>query len=254
MSEEDQDLKARILQGGLPKHIAIIMDGNGRWAQSRGLPRNAGHRAGVEALRRVVRAGAELEIPVLTLYAFSTENWKRPAEEVKALMDLLVEYLEKDRRELLDANVSVRVIGHPEELPPLTRRAVNQVVRQTKGRERTLNVALNYGGRREIVDACRQLAAAAVNGVISPDDIDEAMFASRLGTAGQPDPDLLIRPSGEMRISNFLLWQLAYTEIYVTPVYWPDFTADDLYRAILAYQGRHRRFGGIVNSGGESPC
>jgi undecaprenyl diphosphate synthase len=252
MSEEQA--KSRLLAGELPRHIAIIMDGNGRWAQARGLPRHAGHRAGVEALRRVVRAGQDLDIPVLTLYAFSTENWKRPAAEVKGLMDLLMEYLEEDREELLAAGVAVNVIGHLEELPPLTRRAVERVVRQTRGRPRTINVALNYGGRREIVDACRRLAQAALSGALRPEAIDEARFAAELDTAGQPDPDLLIRTGGELRLSNFLLWQLAYTELYVTPVPWPDFTAQDLHAAILAYQGRHRRFGGTGEGGGAVPC
>jgi len=250
----EQPAQPCMLEGRLPRHIAIIMDGNGRWAQARGLPRHAGHRAGVEALRRVVRAGNDLDIPVLTVYAFSTENWKRPATEVKGLMDLLVEYLEEDHDELLAANVTVNVIGHWQELPVLTRRAVERVVRETRGRARTINVALNYGGRREIVDACRRLVQAALAGAVRPEAIDEARFAQELGTAGQPDPDLLIRTAGELRLSNFLLWQLAYTELYVTPVHWPDFTADDLHTAILAYQSRQRRFGGIGEGGGEGGC
>jgi undecaprenyl diphosphate synthase len=249
VSVDEAELRARIDSGRLPGHIAIIMDGNGRWAQARGLPRTAGHRAGVEALRRVVRAGSELGIPILTVYAFSTENWKRPAEEVRALMDLLVEWEARDREELLRAGVSVRVLGHYEQLPVAARRAVDSITRQTQGRSRILNVALNYGGRQEIIDACRELAAAAAEGRLRPADIDEDLFASKLSTAGQPDPDLLIRPSGEMRVSNFLLWQLAYTEIYVTPVLWPDFGPRELYEAVLSYQRRERRFGGLGRDG-----
>lgn len=247
-------MRAAVLEGPMPKHVAIIMDGNGRWAQAKQLGRYEGHRAGVRALRRVVRAGADLEIPFLTVYAFSTENWKRPRQEVRSLMNLLVEYVEADKDELLEEGVSVNVIGHPEELPLAARQAANEICRQTRGRSRTLNVALNYGGRREIIDACRELAQAARSGRIKPEAINEELFASHLYTAGQPDPDLLIRPSGEMRLSNFLLWQLAYTEIYVTPVLWPDFSAEHLYHAILSYQGRDRRFGGLSHQVEDGSC
>lgn len=246
-----EELRSAVLSGPMPKHIAIIMDGNGRWAHARKLGRYQGHRAGVDALRRIMRAGARLEIPILTVYAFSTENWKRPQEEVRALMNLLVEYVDTDSEELLSQDISVNVIGHPEELPLAARQAVHQVCRRTRGRSRRLNVALNYGGRREIIDACRELAAAVHKGELAPEAISEEMFARHLYTAGQPDPDLLIRPSGEMRISNFLLWQLAYTELYVTPVLWPDFDAKHLYEAILAYQSRDRRYGGLSKGQAE---
>lgn len=236
--------------GRLPRHIAIIMDGNGRWAKKRGLPRVAGHRAGVEALRGVVRACGELGIDVLSLYAFSTENWKRPREEVDALMNLLVEYLRREVEELCRSNVRVRVMGQLGELPPAARREVLSAMDRTKDNTGlVVNLALNYGGRREIVEAARALAVKAREGNLDPADIDERVFAAHLYTAGLPDPDLLIRPGGEVRVSNFLLWQVAYTELWVTPVFWPDFSRAHLEEAIAAYQGRRRRFGGLDDNG-----
>ncbi|MBX6377681.1 MAG: isoprenyl transferase [Clostridia bacterium] len=230
----------------LPRHIAIIMDGNGRWAQRRGLSRTAGHRAGVEALREVVKGCAELGIEYLTLYAFSTENWRRPRSEVMALWDLLVESLDRRLDELDERGVRILVIGEAGRLPPRVRAAVARAVSRTADNTGlTLILALNYGGRREIVAAVRAIAREVRAGRLDPSDIDEATVERHLYTAGIPDPDLLIRPSGELRVSNFLLWQLAYTEFWVTPVLWPDFGRRELEEAIRAYQGRERRFGGL---------
>jgi len=231
----------------IPRHVAIIMDGNGRWATERNLPRVAGHRAGVEALRDVVKACRELGIEILTLYAFSTENWKRPREEVDALMDLLVEYLRRDIGELMANGVQIRVIGAIDELPPAAREELNRAVELTRENRDLITVlALNYGGRREIVEAARRLARKVQEGKISWEQVDEALLEQHLYTAGLPDPDLLIRPSGEMRLSNFLLWQMAYTEIFVSPVFWPDFRRAELMEAIAAYGRRERRFGGVT--------
>ncbi|MBO8137062.1 MAG: isoprenyl transferase [Desulfotomaculum sp.] len=230
----------------LPKHIAIIMDGNGRWAQRRGMPRTYGHKAGVESLREIVRACNELKIPVLTVYAFSTENWKRPREEVDALMDLLVEYVYKEIDELDRNKVQVRAIGRIHKLPEKCQQAVAFARERTKDNDGLiLNLALNYGGRSELVDAVRSILQMTADKKISIKDIDEQLISSHLYTAGLPDPDLLIRPSGDFRISNFLLWQLAYTEFWYTDVMWPDFRKEDLLRAIYDYQNRERRFGGL---------
>lgn len=233
-------------KGSGPRHVAIIMDGNGRWAVQRGLPRALGHRAGIDALRRVVRAAPDLGVEVLTVYAFSTENWGRPADEVSALMNLLVEYLRSETSELRGEGVSIRTIGDIEGLPPECQTALCEAIAETRGGRRLiLNLALNYGGRAEIVRAARKLAREVGAGRLEPDAIDEARFAEALDTAGLPEPDLLIRASGEERISNFLLWQLAYTEIFVTPVLWPDFDKEALQTAITAYSHRDRRYGGI---------
>lgn len=233
----------------LPRHVAVIMDGNGRWARQRGLPRPAGHRAGVEAVRRVVEAASRLGIPYLTLYAFSTENWRRPRAEVRSLMNLLVEAMQRYLRELDEKGVRVRVIGEVAELPPGARAAVEEAQRQTAGNEGLqLTFAINYGGRREIVEAARTLMRRAAAGEMRPEDLDEEGFARCLYTHDIPDPDLLIRPSGEMRISNFLLWQMAYAEIWVTPVLWPDFDLEELVRALRSYQARERRFGGLAGA------
>lgn len=230
----------------LPKHIAIIMDGNGRWARTRGLPRAMGHRAGVESLREIVRTCTELEISVLTVYAFSTENWRRPQEEVDVLMDLLSEYLRKELDELHRHGIQIRPIGRIQELPPGARDELERAVRVTgKNNRLILNIALNYGGRAEILDATRELIKEATEGKLHPDAIDEERFSGALYTRGLPDPDLLIRPSGEMRLSNFLLWQLAYTEFWVTDVYWPDFRRGHFLQALVDYQSRDRRFGGL---------
>ncbi|HHY95553.1 MAG TPA: isoprenyl transferase, partial [Firmicutes bacterium] len=221
------------------------MDGNGRWAERRGLPRLAGHRAGVESVRQIVKAAGELGIEVLSLYAFSTENWRRPPAEVAGLMELLVEYVEKEVKSLIENGVRIRVIGHPEELPPAAYAAIQRAVQDTaNGTKTQVVIALNYGGRREIVDACRRLLEAVRSGRAGP-EVQEEDFAFYLDTAGLPDPDLLVRPSGELRISNFLLWQAAYTEFWFTPVLWPDFRPVHLAEAIADYQHRRRRFGGL---------
>ncbi len=241
----------------LPRHVAIIMDGNGRWARRRGLPRPAGHRAGVEAVRRVVEASSRLGIRYLTLYAFSTENWRRPQAEVTSLMGLLVEAMRRYLRELDEKDVRVRVIGELEGLPPQARAAVEEALTVTADNGGLqLTFAINYGGRREILEAARSLMRLAAAGTLRPEDLDEDAFRRFLYTADLPDPDLLIRPSGEMRISNFLLWQTAYAEIWVTPVLWPDFGFDTLVQALRDYQARERRFGGLAapGAGGDVPC
>jgi undecaprenyl diphosphate synthase len=226
----------------LPQHIAVIMDGNGRWAAQRHLPRVEGHRAGIESVRDVVEGSARVGIKVLTLYAFSVENWKRPMTEVSTLMKLLKRYLRLELNTLLRNDIRFRVIGREEELAPDVRRELKMAEEKTAGSSgMQFNIALNYGGRAEIVEAARRAIAAGISG----DALDEQRFSDFLYTAGQPDPDLLIRTSGEMRVSNFLLWQIAYAEIWVTDTLWPDFRKRDLLEAILAYQKRDRRYGGI---------
>ena len=230
----------------MPKHIAIIMDGNGRWAQAKGLPRAAGHRAGVESLREVVDNCSRIGVEYLTVYAFSTENWKRPKEEVNILMDLLVEYLYKEVEELDSKNVRVFAIGCLEELPQTAQQALQKSMEKTSANTGLqLNLALNYGGRAEITYAVNKLARLVKEELINPDQIDQDLIAANLFTAGMPDPDLLIRPSGDFRVSNFLLWQLAYTEFWHTPVLWPDFRQEHLFEALDSYQKRQRRFGGL---------
>ena len=229
----------------LPAHVAIIMDGNGRWAAQRHLPRVEGHRAGIDSVRDVVETSARLGIDVLTIYAFSIENWKRPRAEINTLMTLLKRYLRLELGLLLENNIRFRVIGRKEELAPDVQRELDIGVQRTAGNTGMLfNIALNYGGRAEIVDAARRALEAGVR----PDELDEQRFAGFLYTAGQPDPDLLIRTSGEMRVSNFLLWQIAYSEIWVTETLWPDFRCRHLLEAIVAYQKRDRRYGGIKPS------
>jgi undecaprenyl diphosphate synthase len=226
----------------MPRHIAVIMDGNGRWAAQRHLPRVEGHRAGIESVRDIVESSARLDIGVLTLYAFSVENWKRPITEVSTLMSLLKRYLRLELNTLMRNNIRFRVIGRDEELAPDVRRELKMAEEQTAANAGMLfNIALNYGGRAEIVEAARRAIASG----ISAADLDEQHFSEFLYTAGQPDPDLLIRTSGEMRVSNFLLWQIAYAEIWVTDTLWPDFRKRHLLEAILAYQKRDRRYGGI---------
>ncbi len=237
-------LLAQIDLGRLPQHIAVIMDGNGRWAKKRRLPRIAGHRAGIRTVREAVEACARLGVPYLTLYAFSIENWKRPHTEIKLLMALLREYLKKEIAELNRQNIRLGVIGRIGELPKSVRRDL-QIALEKTGRNTgmRLTLALNYGARAELVDAVRSLAERLKhNGSVA---IDEATFTEYLYTRGLPDPDLLIRTSGEMRLSNFLLWQVAYSEIWVTETLWPDFTQKDLFQAILDYQKRERRYGGL---------
>ena len=226
----------------LPRHVAVIMDGNGRWAAQRHLPRVEGHRAGIDSVRDVVEGSARLGIQVLTLYAFSVENWKRPMTEVSTLMSLLKRYLRLELNTLLRNNIRFHVIGRDEELAPDIRAELKAAEVKTASNTGMLfNIALNYGGRAEIVEAARRLLAAQIR----PEELDEQRFAGFLYTAGQPDPDLLIRTSGEMRVSNFLLWQIAYAEIWVTDTLWPDFRKRDLLEAVLAYQKRDRRYGGI---------
>lgn len=232
------------MENNLPRHIAIIMDGNGRWAKRRGLPRTLGHRAGIKSVRRIVEACVELKIPVLTLYAFSVENWKRPKREIDTLMRLLSEFLEKEIDEMNEHNIRFTAIGRTEELPDFVRQRLERTITATaKNTGLTLNLALNYGGRSEIVDAVRKIAADVKQDHLRPDDIDEAFFSRYLYTHALPDPDLLIRTSGEMRLSNFLLWQISYSEIYVTGKFWPDFTKKDLEEAIREFRRRERRFG-----------
>ncbi len=240
---EHSDLLGKIDMASLPAHIAIIMDGNGRWAGKSGLPRVAGHRAGIRAVREVVEGSAELGIPVLTLYAFSAENWKRPRAEVSTLMALLKEYLNKEIESIHRNNIQFRTIGRTAELDPSVQRELEKgIVRTASNTGMIFNVALNYGGRAEIVDAVnRILKDRTAEGT----PLTESDFSKYLYTAGLPDPDLLIRTSGEMRISNFLLWQIAYAEIYVTDALWPDFGKKDLYGALIAFQKRERRYGGL---------
>ncbi|BDG59381.1 isoprenyl transferase [Caldinitratiruptor microaerophilus] len=236
-------------EGGLPqgpRHVAIIMDGNGRWAAERGQPRIAGHRAGVESIRHVVRACPDLGIEVLTLYAFSTENWKRPRAEVEALMALLLEYFHREVDQLREAGVQIRVMGRVHELPPPQRQAVEEAVRRTRGGRRLLlNLALNYGSHAELVDAFRAILDKVRRGELRPEDVDEAVIGQHLYTAGLPDPDLIIRTGGEMRLSNFLLWQAAYAELWITPVFWPDFRREHLEQAVRDFVQRERRFGAV---------
>ena len=228
----------------LPRHVAIIMDGNGRWARQRCLPRVAGHRAGVRAVRETVEIAARLGIEILTLYAFSQENWKRPATEVGTLMALLREFLKKELNELVGNNIRLSVIGRTNELEPAVRRDVERALETTASNEgMELCVALSYGGRTEILDACRSIVRSGLD----VEQLDSATFASHLYTAGRPDPDLLIRTSGEMRVSNFLLWQIAYTEIWVTETLWPDFRRRQLFEALLEFQRRERRYGGLAH-------
>ncbi len=243
---EVENLLKIIDKNKLPKHIAIIMDGNGRWAQKRDFPRKIGHRAGVESLRDIVKVCSELNIQVLTVYAFSTENWKRPREEVNVLMELLVEYVDKEIEELCQNGVRVNPIGRLEELPPSVQQALNVALERTRvNNGLILNLALNYGGRSELVDAVRAIAVKVKERKLETVHIDDKVVSDHLYTAGQPDPDLLIRPSGDFRISNFLIWQLAYTEFWLTSVLWPDFRRVHLLRALVDYQQRERRFGAL---------
>jgi undecaprenyl diphosphate synthase len=241
--DSDEALARQVNFERLPAHVAIIMDGNGRWAAQRHLPRVEGHRAGIDSVRDTVETAARLGIKVLTLYAFSVENWKRPAAEISTLMMLLKRYLRLELSTLLKNDIRFQVIGRIEDLPRDVQEELRNGVKRTAASGGMLfNIALNYGGRAEIVDAARR----AIESGVSPADLDERIFAEFLYTAGQPDPDLLIRTSGEMRVSNFLLWQIAYAEIYVTETLWPDFRRRHLLEAVLAYQKRERRYGGIT--------
>jgi undecaprenyl diphosphate synthase len=237
-------LLAQIDLDRLPQHVAVIMDGNGRWAKKRRLPRIAGHRAGIRAVRQAVEACARLGVPYLTLYAFSIENWKRPHTEISLLMDLLREYLKKEIRELNRQNIRLGVIGRIRDLPAPVQRDLQTALEKTrKNTGLRLTLALNYGARAELVDAVRALVEMVRDNGETP--IDEATLSDHLYTRDLPDPDLLIRTSGELRLSNFLLWQVAYSEIWVTDTLWPDFTQNDLFQAIIDYQKRERRYGGL---------
>jgi undecaprenyl diphosphate synthase len=246
VAADEAALFEAIRQQPLPRHVAVIMDGNGRWAGLRGLPRVAGHREGVKTARATVRAAGRLGLGYLTLYAFSSENWARPAAEVSFLMRLLESSVDQELPDLIDNNVRLRTLGDLATLDEGVRRSVERAVRATEGNTGlTLLIALNYGGRRELVRAVRTLAAGVARGALAPDAIDEASIAGALDTADVPDPDLLIRTSGEYRLSNFLLWQVAYTELLILPTLWPDFSPRDLYGAVAEYQRRSRRFGGL---------
>ncbi len=234
----------QISKDKLPRHIAIIMDGNGRWAEKRSLNRIAGHRTGIKKAKDVIRYCRELGVQVLTLYAFSTENWKRPEREIKALMTLLKRFLRAEGEKLIQNNIRLNTIGNINDLPEDVAEVLNEVMLKTKNNTgMVLNAALSYSGRSEIIQAVKKIAGHVQQGKMTPKQINEEVFSRYLFTSGLPDPDLLIRTSGELRISNFLLWQMAYTEIYVTDVLWPDFTQKDLMDAIKDYQRRERRFG-----------
>ncbi|MBF0582662.1 MAG: di-trans,poly-cis-decaprenylcistransferase [Magnetococcales bacterium] len=231
----------------LPRHIAIVMDGNRRWARARFLPRVEGHRQGVRAVRRTVDACIAFNIPALTLYTFSSENWKRPKEEVSSLMNLLAYHLRDEMESLVADQVCFRALGRVHELPDVIQQQVQALEERTRHNTKLqFNIAVNYGGRQELVDAARSLVREAMAGTLSPEDVTEALISQRLTTAGLDDPDLLIRTGGEQRISNFLLWQMAYTELVFLPVFWPDFNADHLRQAIEEFGGRERRFGAAV--------
>lgn len=231
----------------IPKHIAIIMDGNGRWAKAQGKVRTFGHQKGAETLKTIVRAADAIGVKAISAYAFSTENWKRPITEVNFIMDLLSRYLTSEIQEFNENNVQVRFLGSREGLPPVVIEKMDNAIRETKNNTGIiLNLAINYGGQAEILQAVQKIAQEAKDGSLDVSAIDKQVFEDHLYTAGLPAPDLLIRPGGDLRISNFLLWQIAYAEIWTTKTYWPDFTPDHLVEAILAYQGRERRFGGLV--------
>jgi undecaprenyl diphosphate synthase len=243
---EEESLVRAIDFSRLPRHVAVIMDGNGRWAKLRHKPRVEGHRAGIAAVRDSVETSARLGLEVLTLYAFSVENWKRPKAEVSTLMGLLKRYLRMELDTLLRNDIRFQVIGRSEELPDDVKRELDRGIEKTRNSKGLLfNIALNYSGRAEIADAVKQLAAEVVKGSREIEAIDERAISNHLYTAGQPDPDLLIRTSGELRISNFLLWQIAYAEIWVTDVLWPDFRRRHLLQSVIDYQKRERRYGGI---------
>jgi undecaprenyl diphosphate synthase len=248
---QERELLDRLDLGRLPRHLAIIMDGNGRWARARQLPRVEGHRAGIRAVRETVENIARLDIQVVTLYAFSTENWKRPHHEVLTLMGLLKEYIDRELQTFRDNNLQLRPIGRIDQLDNTVQRALKRAMDATSDCTGPMvQIALNYSGRQELTDLVRSAVADARSGDVRPDQIDESWIDDHLQTRGLPDPDLMIRTSGEQRISNFLLWQLAYAEIYFSPVLWPDFDTAELIRALLSFQNRERRFGGLSPSPG----
>ncbi|WP_408954519.1 isoprenyl transferase [Natroniella sp. ANB-PHB2] len=241
----DNSLK-KVKQGPIPEHVAIIMDGNGRWAKQRGLPRTAGHQAGVDSLKEVIECAAKIGIDHITAYTFSTENWKRPQREVDFLMNLFQQIFEKELEKFNQQGVKVKVIGYKDRLPNSVRKKAEQVMKRTGDNQKiTVNIALDYGGRAEIIEMIKNIAIKVKHDQLKVEEIDEAEVAAQLYTANQPDPALLIRPGGEERISNFLLWQIAYAELYFTQTYWPDFTAETFLEAIADFQNRERRFGGL---------
>lgn len=238
------DKRENAVPGQIPKHVAVIMDGNGRWAKERGLPRVMGHHRGVESIRQVVKTAREIGVEFLTLYAFSKENWERPKEEVEFLMKLLSQYLDSELKELEKNQIGFNIIGHLKDLPEEIQKKIERNMEQTANdRKMLLTLALSYSGRTDILDAVKQLANRVKSGELKAEQIDEKAFSSCLSTAGMPDPDLLIRTSGEMRVSNFLLWQISYTELYVTSKCWPEFRREDFLEAIRNYESRERRFG-----------
>jgi len=253
-TEEDKERQARIkISGSIPSHIAIIMDGNGRWAQKKGNIRLFGHKAGVESVRDITESCAQLGVQHLTLYAFSTENWNRPSHEINGLMKLLVQSLRNEAERLKENDIKLVTIGQIERLPGKCQSQLKEVMEMTKSNSRMqLCLALSYSGRWDITEAVKQIASEVKKGTINPEDINDGLIGAYLSTASVPDPDLIIRTSGEYRISNFLLWQLAYSELFITETYWPDFRRDELYNAILSYQKRDRRFGKVKNGYNKS--
>lgn len=246
---EDKEKQVELVASGeLPKHIAIIMDGNGRWAKSRGNIRSYGHKAGVDSVRDITEACAQIGVDYLTLYAFSTENWERPKPEVNALLKLLVHSLRKEADNLNKNNIRLTTIGQLDRFPEVCKHELTEAIELTKDNDRLqLCLALSYSGRWDITEAVKKLAGQVKEGKLDPEEIDDQMISAHLSTAGIPDPDLIIRTSGEYRISNFLLWQLAYSELYITETYWPDFRREELYKAINAFQKRERRFGKVCD-------
>ncbi|MEH2333063.1 isoprenyl transferase [Nostoc sp.] len=241
-----QDLPTDLKRELLPQHVAVIMDGNGRWAKRQGLPRIMGHKRGVDALKDLLRCCQDWGIQALTAYAFSTENWKRPQEEVDFLMTLFQRVLRQELREMVEENVQIKFVGNLQDLPRSLQQEISRSMEETKdNRGIRFSVATNYGGRQEILQACQAIAKQVQQGMLQPDEINQQVFESHLYTAGITDPDLLIRTSGEMRLSNFLLWQMAYGEIYITDALWPDFDRAEFHRALCAYQQRERRFGKV---------
>lgn len=244
-----QDLPEDILVERLPRHVAVIMDGNGRWAKRRGMPRIMGHRRGVDVLKDLLRCCRDWGLEALTAYAFSTENWGRPTEEVEFLMLLFERVLRRELKEMMEEDVRIRFVGNLQVLPPSLQEEISKAVTATQNNQGIkFTIATNYGGRQEIVNACKAIAEKVQSGQLQPEAIDESVFERHLYTAGICDPDLLIRTSGELRISNFLLWQMAYAEIYVTETLWPDFDRTEFHRALSAYQQRERRFGKVNNN------
>ncbi|WP_027338726.1 isoprenyl transferase [Halonatronum saccharophilum] len=242
----------KIKEGPIPRHIAVIMDGNGRWAKTRGLPRTAGHQKGVARLKEFIRVATQLGVEYITTYAFSTENWKRPEKEVDFLMDLFEKVFLEEVEHFNREGVKVNIIGNKNRLPSAVKKRVEEVMDVTKGNSRiVVNVALDYGGRFELVNVVKEIAQKLLDGELDLTDVDEDLIGGSLYTKDQPDPDLLIRPGGEKRISNFLLWQLAYSEVYFSDVYWPNFKKNELLSAVYEFQQRERRFGGLKGSGGE---